>query len=208
MIQNENHSEFNLGIPVGRKAKFEFGLATAKTRDDYYQTNEFNRNDIADKTYFNLFTPNISFEANTLNDKQFANQGARFFIDTRYVTGKETNEPGTTSLQDVKVSEKHDWFQFRMEWDNYFKVIGKLRFGSYLEAFLSSKRLFSNYTSSILSARPFTPFPYAQTVFMPEFRANNYVAAGLKNVYVISKSFDYRIEGYAVSTVTTNCKAN
>ncbi|NWJ50938.1 MAG: patatin-like phospholipase family protein [Bacteroidetes bacterium] len=197
LIQNENHSEVNFGWPAGRKAKFEFGLATAKSRDDYYQTNEFNRNDVADKTYFNFFTPNISYEANTLNDKQFANQGARFFTDIRYVTGKETNEPGTTSLQDVKTSENHDWFQFRLEWDNYFKVLGKLRLGSYVETFLSTKRLFSNYTSSMLSARAFAPFPYAQTVFMPEFRANNFVAVGLKNVYVISKSFDYRVEGYA-----------
>ncbi len=197
LIQNESHTEINFGMPAGRKAKFEIGLATARMRDDYYQTNVFNRNDVADKTYFNLFTPNISFEANTLNDKQFANQGARFFTDIRYVTGKETNEPGTTSQQDVKTSENHDWFQFRMEWDDYFKVVKKLRFGFYAETYLSSKRLFSNYTSSMLSAHAFTPFPYAQTLFMPEFRANNYVATGLKTVYVMSKSFDYRVEGYA-----------
>ena len=196
LIQNESHTEVNFVRPVGKKAKFVVGIATAKLRDDYYQTNEFNRNDVADKTFFNLFTPNISFEANTLNEKQFANQGARFITDLRYVTGKETNEPGTTSMQDVKISENHDWFQFKMEWDNYFKVIGKWRFGSYMETFLSSKRLFANYTSSMLSAGVFAPFPYAQTVFMPEFRANNFVAGGLRNVYVFSKYLDYRLEGY------------
>jgi len=36
---------------------------------------------------------------------------------------------------------------------------------------------------------------------MPEFRANNFVSAGLKNVYVFSKSFDLRVEGYAFQPI-------
>ena len=196
LIQNENHSELNYGLPSGRKAMFEFGIATAHLRDDYYQRNDFSRNDIADKTYFDLVTPNISFEANSLNDKQYANQGARFFVDFRYVNGREKNEPGTTSLKTTISSVHQEWFQIRMEYDNYFQKIGKLRLGFSSEMLISNKKLFSNYTSSLLSAGVFAPFPYARTVFMPEFRANNFVSAGLKNVYVFSKSFDLRIEGY------------
>lgn len=201
LIQNENHTEINYGIPYGRKTKFEFGLATAHLRDDYYQKNDFNRNDIADKTYFDLVTPNISFEANTLNDKQFANQGSRFFADFRYVNGKEKNEPGTTSLQTVAFSAHQEWFQVRMEYDNYFQKIGKLKLGFYSEVMFSNKKLFNNYTSSLLSSGVFAPFPYARIVFMPEFRANNFISAGLKNVYMISKSFDFRIEGYAFKPI-------
>ena len=134
LIQNENHSELNWGLPYGRNAKFEFGIATAHLRDDYYQRNDFSRNDIADKTYFDLITPNISFEANTLNDKQFANQGSRYFMDFRYVNGKEKNEPGSTSLQTVPTSYHQEWFQLRMEYDNYFQKIGKLRLGFILKS--------------------------------------------------------------------------
>ena len=202
LIQNENHSELNYGLPYGKNAKFEFGVATAHLRDDYYQRNDFSRNDIADKTYFDLFTPNISFEANTLNDKQYANQGSRFFIDFRYVNGKEKNEPGTTSLQENPTSAHQEWFQVRMEYDNFFQRIGKLKLGFYSEIMLSNKKLFNNYTSSLLSAGVFTPFPYARTVFMPEFRANNFISAGLKNVYVLSKSFDVRVEGYAFKPIS------
>jgi len=201
LIQNENHTELNYGLPFGRKAKFEFGIASAQLRDDYYQSNDFSRTDVADKTYFNLITPNISFEANTLNDRQYANQGSRFFVDFRYVNGMERNEPGTTSLQTLATQAHQEWFQVRMSWDNYFQHIGKLRFGFSTEVLFSDKKLFSNYTSSLLSAGVFAPFPYAQTVFMPEFRANNFVSAGLKNVYVFSKSFDLRVEGYAFQPI-------
>jgi NTE family protein len=201
LIQNENHYEMNYGLPLGTKAKWEFGIATAHLRDDYYQRNDYSRNDIPDKTYFDLITPNISFEANTLNDKQYANEGGRIFMDFRYVNGREKNEPGTTSLTTLPTSVHQEWLQARMEYDNYFQKIGKLKLGFYSEIMLSNKKLFSNYTSSLLSAGVFAPFPYARTLFMPEFRANNYVAAGLKNVYVISKSFDFRIEGYAFKPI-------
>ena len=201
LIQNENHYELNYGLPFGTKAKWEFGIASAYLRDDYYQRNDFSRTDIPDKTYFDLITPDISFEANTLNDKQYANQGARLFTDFRYVNGREKNEPGTTSLQTSTSSVHQEWFQARMEYDNFFQKFGKLRLGFYSEIMLSNKKLFSNYTSSLLSAGVFAPFPYARTVFMPEFRANNYVSAGLKNVYVISKSFDFRVEGYAFKPI-------
>src|ERR1035437_1156408 len=201
LIQNENHYEMNYGLPLGTKAKWEFGIASAHLRDDYYQRNDYSRNDIPDKTYFDLITPNISFEANTLNDKQYANEGGRIFMDFRYVNGREKNEPGTTSLTTLPTSVHQEWLQARMEYDNYFQKLGKLKLGFYSEIMLSNKKLFSNYTSSLLSAGVFAPFPYARTLFMPEFRANNYVAAGLKNVYVISKSFDLRVEGYAFKPI-------
>ena len=197
LIQKELKVEINYGVPYGRTSKFEFGAAVASLRDDYYQLNEFTRSDIADKTYFDLITPKVSYEANTLNDKQFANQGSRFFGDIHYVNGTEKNVPGTTSITDSSTSVHQDWFQLRMDYDNYYKKLGKLKLGFYSELMLSNKKLYNNYTSSLLSSGVFAPFAYARIIFMPEFRANSFMAVGLKNVYMISKSFDFRLEGYA-----------
>jgi len=81
-------------------------------------------------------------------------------------------------------------------WDNYFTVIGPLRFGFYGECLLSNQSLFSNYTSSVLYAPEFSPVPEMKTLFLPSFRANNYVAAGLKGVLRLYKKIEFRLEGY------------
>ena len=46
------------------------------------------------------------------------------------------------------------------------------------------------------------PTPESKTYFLPEYRANQYASTGLKSIFVLAKTIDFRIEGYAFAPVS------
>jgi NTE family protein len=196
VITKESYGHFSMGIPATHRGKIEFGLNYGGKKDEYYQSNVFAREDTADITVFDMFAPKITFELNSLNRKQYADAGARFLAEARYVMGRETHTPGSTSQDSILHKEDHSWIQLRLLYDNYFDHIGPVSLGFYGELLLSNQNFFSNYTSSILAAPAFEPVLESKTLFLPKYRAYNYAAAGLKMVVDIYRKIDFRLEGY------------
>jgi len=196
VIQSEYIGDFKLGLPVTNTGKMVFSVKAASSNSKYYQLNTFSRTDTADQTIFDLVNPQLSFELNNLNRKQFASAGALFSLDLGYITGRENNLPGSLSTQHNQSVNLHQWFYLKLLWDNYFQTIGPVKIGFYAEGLLSNQPLFRNYTSSVIYSTAFQPLPNMQTFMLPEFRANNYMGAGIKAVVKIYKKIDLRIEGY------------
>jgi NTE family protein len=196
LVQNENFFDLNAGLPAKNKAKITIGGNASNLFDRYYQTKTFSLADTTDRTDFFTLSPYIHYERNTLNRKQFANAGTYLAIRIRYVFGNEITDPGTTSTQQLFETSYHEWFQFRLTYENYYKRRGKLRLGFATETVISSQDFFANYTASILAAPQFNPIPEARTIFLEKYRAHNYTSFGLKNVINIFSSLDLRIEGY------------
>jgi NTE family protein len=162
----------------------------------YYQSNVFSSVDTADQTRFYFFAPQLCFELNNLNRKQYASAGAHLNISFTYVNGMEGTLPGSTMSDRTETHNHHDWIQFRVVYDNYFETIGPLKLGFYGEGLISNQPLFSNYTASIIYAPGFQPIPEMISLFLPPFRATNYAAAGLKTILKVFKKIDFRLEGY------------
>lgn len=196
LVQNENFFDINAGLPAKNKGKISIGGNAANLYDKYYQTKTFSQADTTDRTDFFLLTPYIFYERNTLNRKQFANSGTYLALKFRYVFGNEITNPGTTSSQQLFETAYHEWFQFKLSYENYYKRRGRLRLGFATETVISSQDFFANYTASILAAPQFNPIPEAKTIFLEKYRAHNYTSFGLKNVINIYSSLDLRIEGY------------
>ena len=131
----------------------------------------------------------------TQNKKQYAYKGSHVLLQANFISGKEDFIAGTTATQ-KDVTFQHQWLQAKFIFDTYFKPIGRYIPGIYLEAFYSAQPLFSNYTASALAAESFTPIPETRTLFMPAYRANQFLAGGVRNVYTLMKNFDLRVEGY------------
>ena len=68
--------------------------------------------------------------------------------------------------------------------------------GFLAEGVFSNKKVFSNYQSTMLAAPAFTPTPYSRTLVLPKFRANKYVASGLKTIVKLNDQLHMRFEGY------------
>jgi NTE family protein len=197
LIQNESFVSFELGLPATSAGKFTNGYAWGYTKDDYYQTNNFTKQDTADITRFEFFTVNVGFEMNSHDKKQYATKGAALLLKLKYIQGIEKTMFGSTSENSgEEIVDNHNWFQFRLKYDSYFRKFGFFTPGFYGELLLSNQSLFSNYTSTILRSPAFEPIPEMKTLFLPKYRSHNYATIGLKGIFDVYKNIDIRIEGY------------
>lgn len=196
LVQQDNYWMFSLSTPVLNSSRIGAEITTGVKTDHYYQTNQFNRLDTTDRTTFDFYSPRLVFEWNTLNRKQYPSEGSFFRLCSRFISGLETNIPGSNSVDTIVVSKYHNWFQITLMYDRYIKAAGRLKPGVYFAATLSNKPFFNNYISTALSAPSFEPIPESQTLFLPQFRASDYAALGVKFVYDIARNFEFRAEGY------------
>jgi NTE family protein len=194
--QRENFGDLRIGMAITNAGKLSFGTTYSFNNSSYYQTNMFSRLDTTDQTSFNFVNPELCFELNNLNRKQYANAGSYFKLALGYVNGKEDFLPGTLTLNKKEFKADHSWFYFKLLYDNYFASLGPFKFGLYTEAFYSNQPLMNNYTSTILNAPDFHPVPEMQTLLIPAYRAINFAGFGLKMVLRLYKKIEFRLEGY------------
>jgi NTE family protein len=197
--QNEINWLLNIGIPTRNRSKLVGGISSFRLKDEYYQTNFFTRLDTADLTRFNGLSTFILFEMSTLNAKQYSNRGQFLHASARLVSGEEIHHPGSTSLRRNKLEKTHTWWQFKLKYEQFFEVVRPYRIGIFSEFVLSTQDMFSNYTSTVLSAPAFQPVPISKTEFLPEYRSHNYAALGLRNIFILRRNLDFRLEAYAFS---------
>jgi NTE family protein len=197
LLQNESHGGIVVGIPASAKGRIQGGVYTGYTKDNYYQTNQFTREDTTDRSYFDFWAPQISFELNNLDKKQYASAGSRLLISLKYITGKEKTIAGSTSLRTgEEFIDYHHWIQFRLVYDNYFQNFKFLKLGFYGDILLSNQPVFSNYTETILRTPAFEPLPDMKSLFLANYRSTNYAALGLKALFPIYRRVGFRLEGY------------
>ncbi len=205
--QNEQYGDLNIGFPTGKKGRIIAGGGKGRITDKYYQTSQFTERDTADRTDFDMFTYQACYEINSLNRKQYANQGEFVNIKVRYVNGLETNTPGSTSITDNKVFKKyHEWITFKIKGERYFNRKGTLKIGLFGEGVYSTQTLFNNYTSSVLSSPAFQPTPDSKTIFLENYRAHQYLAGGLKFVVNFRENIELRAEAYIFQPFETFVK--
>jgi NTE family protein len=193
---NQNYWDFHLGIPARYYGKLIAGFTAGRDRDDYYHANLFSRTDVPDQTRFHFITTYVQYECNTLNRKQFASSGSFFNLTGRYVSGTERHRPGTTSPNSNSTRRSHEWFQLRATYQNFFSARGDIRFGLFAEGNLSTQKLFTNFTSSLLSAPAFDWVPGTRTQFLPRYRAHSFAVVGLPVVYALSDNIELGIGPY------------
>ncbi len=200
--QREVTGELRLGMPAGRKGTLETGGFRTELRNTYYDSDDFSKTDRSNVTYFTPWRAYLHYERNTLNRKQYATSGSLLSASLSYVSGREKFQPAE-SLNNGEILQDHSWWELSVRHQNYLLNGSRFSPGYMAELFLSDRPLLSNYTSSLGIAKQFNPFPLAQTRFLPEFRASNYTAAGVKATWSISRSASFRAEAYAFQPLQT-----
>lgn len=196
LIQSDRNYGINFGIPARNKGKVIISAGNFNLINQYYQTRDFSSEDISDRTEFGGWTGAVQFERSTLNKKMYADQGTYISITGRLVSGEEETIPGTTAMFTDTVTDFHQWFQLKMNYDNFFKSAGAFTFGFTTDMYLSSQPFFANYTATILSAQAYQPTAQSKTIFLDNYRAHNYIGAGLKSIVDLKNNFELRLEGY------------
>jgi NTE family protein len=206
IIQRDEFGKVDIGVPMGMRSKIVVGVNHDNFNNSYYQSlnPKFTPTDTADQTEFDETTAYLRFESNTLNRKQYASAGTRFFFQAGFIDGAEYYYPGTEDPNRQEILQFHDWAQLKFSFDNYYKQRGLIRLGIYAEGVytnvifpkLSFEPTFSNSWSTVLMAPAFQPTPESQTLFLPNYRAYNYLAGGPKAIISFKPHIDIRFEGY------------
>jgi NTE family protein len=137
-----------------------------------------------------------------LNRKQYSSEGKRFAFSVDVFNLTETLEPGNTSVKTESEKYSHNFFRAKASMEQYF-LKGLFSTGYFVEGVISNQDSFSSYTASIINASGFYPMQDSRTLLLENFRAFNYLAGGIRNVFRIKKSFDFRLEGYVFKPLET-----
>lgn len=197
IIQDESSFRIEGGFPLKLHSKFYAGITYSDASDEYYETDNFAKEDTPNKTNFNAFVAQAGIENNSLNYKQYATEGTHLGINGKFISGREIHYPGSISVSRTKTESNQNYFLISGHALRYYKLGKRLRMGTHVEGVFSNKELFSNYKSTMLSAPGFAPTPHSKSLFIDNFHSNNYAAGGLKAIYHFSPAMHLRVEGYA-----------
>ena len=196
IIADENYLEFSMGVPVGFSGLAAMGITNINAHFQYYQDNYFTRTDTADVSNFYFLSPYVEFEFNSLNRKEFATAGQYFYTGFSYFTGYEKYTKGSGKTPETELTDNLNYYTLTIRYFKYFELSNKLSTGLSAEVGLSSKPLLSSYISSLLLAAPYEPIPIMKTLFLENYRANNFGGIGASFAYNFYKKFDFMVNGY------------
>jgi NTE family protein len=199
LYENNTYLRLDAGFPVTYQGKLEIGITLGSNRSDYFQTNTATQEDKADRTKFNFYSPYFQMEFNTLNRKQYSNQGYRIFSSVHFVSGLEKHSPGSTSVLTGSYTDYHNYFIVRFIYDKYFRAGKVYKPGINFEIQANSLGSFRNYTSTTLFMPVYTPVYEMGTIYQAAYRPAGFAAFGMRNVFTVSKNIDLRAEGFLMA---------
>ena len=205
--QTDRKYGLNIGIAAGTKGKVVMQGAFFNNTDKFSNKQEIVTSDTLDILNFKGFRYGVGYYRSTLNRKQYPDAGSAISLNLDYFNGRENYEPGSTSLVSSLQRKKREWFRFKLTAEKYFKARW-FHYGFYFESVLSNQPFFANYTATVVNSPAFYPLQDSKSLFLRNFRAFNYGAGGIRNVFNLNRSLDLRIEGYAYKPIREIVEAN
>ena len=201
--QADRKIDLKFGMPLNRNARLMLNTTFINNSDNYSPTGTFVVGDLLDRTVFNGFRTSLTFEKNSLNRKQYATSGQNIVLSINYTTGKENYRPGNILSNSLGATVApgisrnfRKWIHAKFSYENYFLKTKNYTLGYLAEVVASSQPLYNNYYATLLAAPAFYPLQDSRSTFLKNFRAFNYAAVGIKNIFNIKRKLDLRVEGY------------
>ena len=185
----------NVGFPVGAEYKGVLRSSYINNTDNFSNTTSFTSSDTLDVLDIKGWRHGVSISKNSLNRKQYANEGSQLRASFDYYSVTEEHDPGSTAFTDIRTRQNHSWFKAKVSAQRYFRR-GTFSVGYLAEGVYSNQPFFSNYYSTMINAPAFTPLQDSKTLILENLRAHSYLAFGLRNVVSLRSNLDFRLEGY------------
>lgn len=196
--QTETFGKLKLALPFMTQYKAEFGVGIGEITDSYMQGSTIDLSNISyNSNCYRLFGGSVLFKNNSLNTIQYATKGASQQMLAQIFTGTDTYTPSKFNQGASASTERISWLQLSFKDQRYIPFADKFIVGTYMEGYYSSRNLAQSYTASMMQAGAFTPTPNTIFTYNPTFRANQYIAAGLKPIYQFNSYMQVRLEAYA-----------
>ena len=189
---------FSLPFLANKRAEFGFGYGVLK--DNYYQSSVIDfGNDRADQSTYRLLGGSIGFYGSTVDSRQYATRGYYEQLIAQVFTGHEWFAPGTSSASEGQTpidKKRQSWLQISYMKEAYHPLSPHFTLGWMTKSLYSSKNFSGNYTAIMMQAGEFAPTPHSQIMYNDAFRANQYISAGIKPIWVFNDMFHLRTELY------------
>lgn len=204
--QMEVYGKLSVGIPLTMKARMEMGIGGAGMQDKYRLEKYMTLSDtVQDNSRYSLFNVYIQLDGNSLNHQTYPTEGHRWAVGLMMPGGIENSVSKQYAYTNTK-NEFSLWMQASGHYDGYFRFAKHFSLGLEAEACYSIRPLLSNYTATMLQAPQFAPTPHSKSVRNIDFSANQYLAAGVKPIFLITDNWQVRLEGYAFAPIQTICR--
>jgi NTE family protein len=183
----------NVGRGLTKNSKLKIGFTSGFQNVHYYKNALFKSTDTLNKSNFPFFSTHLVIDKNTYNYKQYPTKGHYLKISINGVWGRENYKEASKS---VTQKQSHKWASCSLISDYYFNINKYLSIGSYVEAKFSGNIAFFDYYPTIDMLPVFQPTPHSKTFLLENYRANTYVAFGIKPILKFGKSISLQSDGY------------
>jgi NTE family protein len=144
-------------------------------------------------------------EYNSLDNDQFPTSGYYSNINIQYIKGREEFTSGSLTSETQDNMRDHQWLQIGLKNKFFIEASKKYSIALSTNIFYSFQNLFSTYKSTLLNAGVYAPTLETMTRFFPEYRSNQYLAAGMEhifkvNIFIFGKA-SARIGGYIFAPI-------
>lgn len=195
--KDERFVKLMVALPFLANKRAEISIGYGKLQDNYFQSSVINFDkDRSDRSTYNLLGGAIGFYGSTLNARQYATKGYFEKLVAQVFSGKEKFIPGNPTETSVTTKERQSWLQISYMKYAYHTMSPKFILGWMAEMLYSSKNFSENYTATMLQAADFSPTPHSKLMYNEAFRANQFLAAGIKPIFVFNDMFQFRSEFY------------
>lgn len=188
-------SKLKLTYPFKNNYKAEFTVGVSKQKDFYLQSTIVNFDNFQyDISRYGILGGSVKFYGSTLNRPQYATSGRSEKILAQIYTANETFV--SKGIVDNGFSENQSWLQMSFTYEQYIKISKKITLGEYFKAYYSSRNSSNNYYATMMQAGRFEPTVNSQFTYDTNFRANEFIAAGLCPIYLLNSFVHLRGEFY------------
>ncbi len=196
---DEVFAHFAFGAALTRKSLFEAGVNTGFNFYTY-EAGYDQKGDPHAHDRFRYVAARMAVERSTLNRITYPTGGAKIAVSAIAVHGRDSYENEIMRPSGRRGHALRSWVGAKAQWEHY---PGGMRgswfsLGYTLEAVYTTHPRFYNDMATILSSPRYAPTPHSKMVYMPEYFADRYAAAGLIPTFALMRSFYLRAGFYAM----------
>lgn len=139
----------------------------------------------------------LAFDRSTLDKPLFSTSGSRLHLSAIAITGRDRYEQGWDGNFSTSTRA---WVGAKFRWEHYPKglVVRWFTMGYQVEAVATTHPQFGNSVADILTSPHFAPTPHSKMLFVPEFYAKRYLAAGVMPTINFGRNIHLRAGVYAM----------
>ena len=190
----------NVGRGITKNSRARAGFTVGFQNANYYETTDFKSTDTLSKSSFPFFSPHLIIDKNTYNFKQYPTEGHYMKITFGAIFGTENYRRAATP---VLMKQSNRWLSARLISDYILSINKYVSLGFYTEICLSSKFRFFDYYPTLNLLPVFQPTPHSRTFMLENYRANTYVALGIKPIVKIGKNLSFQADTYVFQPYET-----